>query len=214
MTEQLYNFIFEYIEVCNVKNWRVAGQVDTALLRRVIKLTDLYTLVNGLLSCYYPEGHNLVQPCTNIENNCTYIEKAKVHFPNMFWVNNTMLDDSQITHMTNSIKHAYTEEEIYNYQSKFEFKNRICSYDLSGGNKFEFEFDVPSLDIHTGSGGAWIKGIESLISAGIQNKSDEVTKRRLMDKLIDENDIKLYSSWVKSLTYVQDDGHRQKIRYL
>ena len=212
MTETLYTFIFNFIEKCNVKDWRVNGQVDVDKLRRLIKLSDLFTLVNGLLACYYPEGHNLIQPCANVEAKCTHTEKAKVHFPNMFWVNETMLNEKQVAHLTNSIVHEYTEEEIVKYQNQFNFKHRTCQYKLTEDSALEFEFAVPSLDIHTGAGGAWIKSIESIINANIQNKSDEITKRRLMDKLIDENELKLYSSWIRSITFIQSISDDVKVK--
>ena len=204
MTEELYLFIFEYIEHCNLENWKVDGVVNVELLKQVIKLTSLFSLVDGLLATYYPEGHNLIQPCTNLEGECLHVEKGIVNFNNIWWCDESKLNDSQLSHMTTSSKHTHSLQTVLEYQNHFKFPHSEFIFDLNNGSKFKFEFEVPTLEKHTMGGERWVRGIESIINSRLSSSGNEAAKRRATDEMIDRNQLKPYASWIKSIVLIKD----------
>lgn len=206
MIEIIFDFFTNYLTDCNVNGWSVDGVINKDLLFQLTKLTDLHALACGFLAGRYPNGHNLKQPCTSEDENCNHIHEGRVQFVNMLFIDEQQLTPDQLSFMTHAISHKHSVEEVVAYQNTIERPHKVFELERGDGAKLVFTFAVPSMDNFTSVGKQWINTTKRVINDNIRNLNDVQQTKKFLDKLILNNELKLFTCWISSLVFSTSDG--------
>lgn len=148
-TSYLVNFALNCVYDATVKD------ITPNALRRMIKITDIHTLLWGLVCTIYPNGYPYSQPCTANPAHCQHIMGAHLKLSRLQWVNHRALTLTQRRHMENRSA-KMTTEAIQNYQRE---------HTMGGEDSFlvqdqtRVHLRVPTIDEMETSGMAWVDGI-------------------------------------------------------
>lgn len=159
------NFILAHIQDATVRD------NSPEALRRMIRCTDIPTLIWGLVCTIYPNGYPFSQPCTVDPSKCLHVVKTTLSISKLSWTDNTALSEEQRRHMQKrNTKH--TEEQIMAYQERHRFGNtetKTITDDL------RVVLEVPSIERYQEAGFAWVDGIAKMVedSFGVSLKGEE-----------------------------------------
>lgn len=206
MIEIIFDFFTNYITDCNVNGWMINGVVDKDLLFSLTKLTDLHDLAAAFLAARYPNGHNLKQPCTSEVADCNHVHEGRVQFVNMLFIDEHALTPDQLSFMTHAISHKHSPQEVIAYQESIVRPHDTYDLDCGGGKVLNFKFGIPAIEVFTGTGKQWINTTKRIINESVRNLNDTQQTKKFLDKLILNNELKLFTCWIKEIKYVNEDN--------
>lgn len=159
------NFVLSHIQDATVKD------TSPNALRKLIKATDIPTLVWGLVCTIYPNGYPFSQPCTADPSKCQHVTKTMLSLTKLSWTDNRALTDDQRRHMQKR-NAKFSEEQIRDYQSKHKFGNTETK---TITDELRLVLDVPSIERYEQAGFAWVDGIAKMVddSFGVSIKGEE-----------------------------------------
>lgn len=160
----LVNFALQHVYESTV-----ADSSPQALKQR-IKVTDLPTLVWGLVCAIYPNGYPYARACLN--RDCEEVIKANLEIPRLAWTDNDLLTEWQRRHMQRRTVRV-SEEDLERYQRE----HRVGGPRGVGGvdDDVFYEMSVPTLQQYEDSGYAWVDGISQQMEKafGVELKGQE-----------------------------------------
>lgn len=170
----LVNLIFErgLVHSTSIKDWKSKD------LTKLIKITDLYPLLLGLLKAQYPRGFNYDRSCIADPNECRHTVSKKIDFSKLLYVDKAVLTDNQKAHMKNRKPESITEEEVLSYQNGIK-TNTSVRYDI--GKKAEIDSlyintKVPTINDEIEIGLNWISTTEDMAVQVLEEESEEEKK--------------------------------------
>lgn len=203
--EILFDFLMDYIVECNLKDWKVEGVVNVGLLQQVIRKSSLKHHYLAIQAAYYSRGYPVVRVCTSSEATCAHVMRGNVNFEHTYWILEDQLTTDQMRFMTKDIKHQHTLEEVLKYQESLKFQNDSVEITGSTGKKICLEFATPTLAMDLSRGAEWIKATRRIIVEQKRNYNDATAEQRFVRKLVESNQLRLFTSWIKRIVAIHDD---------
>lgn len=195
MNKLVLDFIADHVYETNIKDF---NPNDKEALYRLIRMTDIPSLVWGFVCTMYPKGYHLQQPCSTGPDRCTHISKLMINLGKIHWVDTTAVTPAMRKHMGNRVA-KYTEETILQYQSDREFTEPLVLND-----KAKIVFHTPSVQSYIESGYRWITEITGLIDRSFTTTlTDEERDQYLQNQSV-LSTLRQYGHWIKSF-HLEDD---------
>lgn len=195
LINHLINFALEHVYDCTIK------EHNPALLRKLIRVSDIPLIAWGLACSIYPNGYPHSQPCMVNPEKCRHVTKEQLFLPKINWVDNTALTKAQRKHMANRVA-RYSEEEILAYQNQGRASDGKA-FSIRGVN---FALRVPSIDDYVNSGYQWINDIVSAVDSLFDKNIGETRKESMILGQANLSSLRQYAHWVKSITHGEGDG--------
>lgn len=193
------NFIIRHIHSASILD------ISADNLKKVIKVTDIPTLMWGMVCSIYPSGYEYSRPCTTNPTKCRHVVKGLLSMDKLFWVDNAALTKYQKTHM-GSRNDKKTDEELKRYHEEstvggpksFELK---ADHPVTGENidtGITVKLEVPSFEQYENSGFKWVDSLEQEVSAMLtvsekERDSEIIEKARITT-------LRQYGHWVSEIT--------------
>jgi hypothetical protein len=157
----------------------------------------------GMLAARYPSGHTLKQPCTSKATDCMHVAEGRLRFEHALWIDESRLTNDQYKFMTHSIDHKHSVDEIKNYQASLVKMHSQYIMPALGNDNAElvFNFATPSIADFLAAGTSWINTTRQIINDSVRTINDEVAVKRMLDKLILNNELKLFTCWIESIVF-------------
>lgn len=185
----LVNFALAHIYEATVK------YNDTAELKKIIRCTDIPTLLWGLICTIYPQGYPFRQPCVVDPTKCTHITEELLNLGKLSWTNDRALTDWQRQLMRRKTA-KFTPEELERYQSEHRF-NEHATVKLS--DKVGMELKVPTLEEYELSGFAWVDGIVNQIDKAFGGTVKGEERNRYILEQGQMTALRQYGHWIARL---------------
>lgn len=183
---------------------------DVIELRKLIKITDIPTLVWGYLSTIYPNGYPLAQPCVNSIGKCNHVEHEMIMISKLMWVDKSSLGEGHIAHMTKRDK-VMDDEQIFKYQQTLPV----------GGDKLikindtlSIVLAVPSIQDYIDAGYKWVESIERMVAGSFAASKTGDERNEYILKMSATMSLRQYSHWIKEIHFYDDPSDPDTINYI
>lgn len=183
---------------------------DIVELRKILKVTDIPTLVWGFLSTIYPNGYPLAQPCVNHIGNCNHVEHEMIMISKLMWVDKSALTDGQIKHMTKRDK-IMSEDEIAKYQQELAIGGDKL---VIINEKLSVVLAVPSIQDYIDAGYKWVEGIERMVTNSFAASKTGEERNEYIMKMSATMSLRQYSHWIKEIQFYDDPSDPDTINYI
>lgn len=105
------NFVLNHVYDASVKN------LTQDNLKSIIKITDIPSLVWGMLCTIHTNGYKYNRPCTANPAECQHVVSGDLSLPKLFWVDNNSLTEKQKRHMSKRTE-KFTEADLKDYEKE------------------------------------------------------------------------------------------------
>lgn len=198
----LINFIMRHVYSTTAPN------DNPETLKKIIRVTDLPTIIWAMVTATYPGGYPYRQPCVADMTKCTHVVEAMIDLGKLLWVDRTSLSDKQkrMMAMRNS---RVRQEQIDEYQSEFDLYTEGRVRKLT--DQVTVELETPNIEQYENSGYSWVETI-------VRN-TDESFGQTLIGKERNDHisDVarttagRQYSHWVKAIEITDEKGVSTRI---
>ncbi|QVD49164.1 hypothetical protein LUCX_94 [Xanthomonas phage vB_XciM_LucasX] len=207
----LFNFALGLVFDCSISAF------TTETLKRKILLTDLPTLLWGLLCTIYPNGYKYHRPCVNDPSKCTHVAEAILDIIKLCWTDNTALTEAQRKHMVRKTA-KFTDLELSNYVSQHSYNSKatVTVRDVDG-IKTTVQLRVPTLADYEQSGFNWVEGIVTGTDMAFGSQLGGEERNDYIMEQASATSLSQYAHWVErvnfnnGLTWVDDRQTMEKI---
>lgn len=178
-------------------------------LMDVILTQDYMQLVWGMLCTMYPKGYRLAQPCTNHVGECTHVERARINFAKLSFVDTKAFTDEQRKYMYNRSRKRKLEE-VKQYQGESSW---VGATDVKINDRIMVDIKAPTLRQYIESGEEWISGIEEMIESSFAIDLRNKERDEYITAQGDAMTLRKYSHWISKIT-VDMSGNGDDFNYV
>lgn len=179
-------------------------------LKKIIKISDIPTLVWGFLCTIYPNGYPIAQPCINNIGNCNHIEHEMVSISKLMWVDKSALTPAQIKHMSKRDAKV-TEEEIKKYQDDLQLSGDKL---VEISDKLSFLLSVPTIQEYIDSGYKWVEGIERMVAGSFAASKQGDERNEYILAMSKTMALRQYAHWIKEIRLQDDPTDPDGVEYI
>lgn len=200
-TTEVMNFVLNQVYDATISDISVEN------LKSVIKVTDLPTLVWGMVCSMYPSGYNYARPCTANPSECTHVVTGLLNLNKLYWSDNSAFSDYQKLIMARRGE-KITTEELKRYQEEhkrggtytFELKGKdpVTEEDLDVNTNIKFS--VPTLLHYETAGYRWIQAVNELTEKSLTATMTEKERNTYAFNQARTITLRQYGHWVKEIT--------------
>lgn len=188
IVKHVFDFVLDHIYSVTMVDY------SPEKLARLLRVTDLQTIVHALACSIYPNGYEHAQPCILTPDKCQNVAKDKIMLTKMFWTDRSRLTNAQVKHMANRVA-SYTEEQIVKYQEEGKIGNgRTVSRD-----GVDFVMHVPTIHQYVEAGVVWVEEIIALVNKtlsgeiGLKDRNDYINQQSRLVTL------RQYGHWIRRI---------------
>ncbi len=194
----LMNFALAHIYEATYK------YTDINELKSIIKLTDLPTLLWGLICTIYPNGYPFKQPCITDPTKCQHVVEELLNIQKLSWTDEASLSDKQRRHMLRKTA-KFTLEEIQAYQSEHSFTKKGT---LKLHERLTAELKVPTLEEYEQSGFAWVDGIVKSQDQAFGGTIKGEERNQYIMEQAQVTALRQYAHWIEKLVLHDPKGDK------
>lgn len=169
-------------------------------LKSKIKVSDIPTLLWGLVGTIYPNGYPFNQPCVTDPSKCMHITSELLNISKLSWTDDRALSDWQRQLMTRKTA-KFTDLELARYEEDHGFV-KYATLELKEG--LTAELRVPTVEEYEQSGFDWVDGIVATIDQAFGGTIKGEERNQF---IIDQGQVtalRQYSHYIKKLTVGED----------
>jgi hypothetical protein len=195
-TSMLINAILSHVHDATVRF------SDPMELKKIIKITDIPTLIWGFMVSVYPGGYPYQQPCTFDPGVCTHVIEELLNLHKLQWTDDRALTESQrkLMQRRNS---KFTPEELAKYEQEHRYHQHsstklhpLLSMDLK----------VPTIEEYEQIGFQWVDDMVRAVDRSVSGALKEDERNQHIIEQAQTSYLHQYSHWVKRLTIHSDKG--------
>lgn len=201
-----YSVVFVRI----VMDFIISNIVDTSLnlkdedIRKYIRVQDIYTLINGILTAMYPRGIEVVKSCENTlkldDDNkpvCDFIATGTVDTKKLLWVNRKALTNKHLSHMSNRQPNSVSISEVLEYQNTMQStREEVVKIDIGDDKWIKFTIKDPTLLDYVTIGEQWVTDIVTNTEKVFEEKDSEAVKQSKINDATMAARMNMYNSYI------------------
>jgi hypothetical protein len=176
---------------------------DVKNIKKHIKLTDLYQLVNSMAVAIHVRGFNVNLPCTADLQKCSHVVKGKVNLNLLSLTDRSRLTEEQLTHMAIR-SDRYGVDEVKKYQNKH-VHGAYHTFEVYDNVKLRLE--EPSIHHFLEMHDQRIAHLTSIVDSSLDADASEGMRINRMDKSARSLEAQEWSHWVAKLTMGEEDAY-------
>lgn len=200
IVEHLLRFAYAHISETSMK---YGAEGLAAALNEHLLVSDIPNLLLTLLRSMYPNGYDLVQPCTVDIATCNHVAQGLIDFGKLDWVDTSMLNDAQRRHMSRRKGESHTQAEVKTYQAGFAtFNDNVIELD----GAIRISLSVPTVGKYIDSGRRWVDAIDKdSIDVFGTDLVGQDRERYMYDQAV-LTTLQAYSHWFGEIILLGTDG--------
>ncbi|MBE0438198.1 MAG: hypothetical protein IBX57_00330 [Gammaproteobacteria bacterium] len=200
------NFVLERVVDSSIKNLTVDN------LKKIIKITDIPTLLWGMAYAVHPNGYDYARACSSNPGKCQHVVRGKINLGKLFWTDTDSLTPWQRKHMSDRTG-KFTSDDLLKYEKEHRRGSDRVFYLTGGyikGKRIGIKLKVPNIKEYERAGFRWVDDIVNTATEAVRADS----KTTDLDELIFNNAkttiLRQYAHWVSEfLVYTEgnEDSH-------
>jgi hypothetical protein len=177
--------------------------ISADALKKIIKLSDLPTLIWALAGTVWPNGYPYKQPCLADPANCTHVMEELLNISKLSFTDNRAFTESQCKHMSNrNAKH--TPEALAKYQEDFKFQDGR-TFEMADG-AVAVDLRVPTLADYEESGYDWVDSIVNNTDSAFGTAMTDNERNAYIVNQGKATALRQYGHWIERLVLAGDGG--------
>lgn len=166
-------------------------------LSKLIRVTDLPTILWAMSCTIYPNGFDHSRPCTVNPDKCQHIAEGRINLAKLSFTDRSALTMKQKKHMANRIA-KYTEEQILDYQNEGRIGDGK-TFDLA--DSVSVVLRIPTVEEYVESGMRWIDSIINIIEESLSASLGDKERDAYVAQHGRLASLRQYGHWVKKITH-------------
>lgn len=156
-------------------------------------ITDIPSMILGFVSCIYPNGYPLSQPCTADLSKCHHVNRGVVDLNKLLFVDRKRFSEDQRRFMSKNRAGASMKlDDVKAMQSSFPVP---ASATIDLGNQMTMELRVPTYTEYEDSGLRWVDGIVEQTDAAFGSVLHGVDRDVYIQQLATVETLRNYSMY-------------------
>lgn len=192
----LVNFILRHVYSASVPFG------DAMELKDVILLSDLPTLIWGIMCTIYPAGFPYTRACITGPDKCQHQVTENLMISKLNWVNHRALSQDQKSLMKNR-NGKFTLEQVKKYQSAHHFK---VSNTITLDEGVTAVLRSPTLNDYERSGMEWVETLERSVDETFGGRLSAEERSRYIISQAQATAIRHYSHYIDKLVIRNDQA--------
>ena len=206
VTSYLVNFALAHVYEASYKFNK------TEELKAKIKISDIPTLLWGLIGTIYPNGYPFHQPCVTDPSVCTHITEELLNISKLSWTDDRALTDFQRGLMARKTS-KFTDIELARYEEEHGF-NKLATLELKSG--LTAQLRVPNLEQYEQGGADWVDGIVQQVDQAFGGTIKGEERNTFIMEQGQITALRQYAHWVDKLILngedtIEDTGTIQNV---
>ncbi len=200
LVKHVFNFIKQHIYETNIKDLATSENMDIGDL---LKITDLFPLIQ-LLSCtIYPEGYPYKSPCLNTEpSKCGGVVTEMLQLFKMFWNKDSNITPKMRAFMANP-QEKHTIKDILAYQKDVAENCSEVIDDINPG--FKVVARIPTVNEYIDAGERWINEMVMAINNRLGEDLTDVARNALITKQARTTRLREYVHCFEKIIYTANE---------
>lgn len=194
--DNLVSFALEHLYNTNVK--LEAGTE----LKDLISSHDIPAICLGLAAVIWPNGFNYSRACIADPATCRHVSTGKVSIMDMLIVDDTVLNDWQITHMSKKSNNSVTTADVKRYQEELvDRQNHQVVIDENQLSATSVTFKVPSIPEYLQDGYRWINELAQMAEKALTKDATTASRSKYVTDQGYATALRQYSHWVQNISF-------------
>lgn len=191
----LINFVLDHV-------YDVTYKVEEmAELKKVIRTTDIPTLLWGMLCAIYPMGYNYHKACVINPEKCQHVTEELINLTKISWTDERHLTEKQRRHMTRMTA-KFTAAELEAYQADHAFQQHAV---VKLHPDLLMALKVPTIEEFQLSGYRWV---DSIVRQADRVFAGTLAGEERNQYLIQQGQVtalRQYAHWIDKLVLIDSD---------
>lgn len=195
-SDNIVSFALEHLYGTNV----ILEQGVT--LRDLITSHDIPAICLGLAAVIWPSGFNFSRACIADPATCRHVVTGKVSIMDMLVVDDTVLNDWQITHMSKKANSTISISDVKRYQDELAARqNRQVIIDENKLSAVAVTFKVPNINGFFQDSYRWINELTQMAEKALTKDATNASRSQYVTNQGYATALRQYSHWVKSISF-------------
>lgn len=195
-TDNVVSFALEQLYSTNLK---LEPGVD---LKEIISCNDIPAICLGLAAVIWPNGFNYSRSCIADPASCRHVSSGKVNITNMLIVDNTVLTDWQITHMSKTSNNTVSLSDVKRYKDELvDRQNKVVTIDENQLKATSVTYRVPDISQYLQDGYRWINELAQMAEKALTKDATNGSRGEYVTQQGLASVLRQYSHWVEEINY-------------
>ena len=177
-----------------------------------INVQDLQSMVLGLVISMYPNGIDLIRPCTNasvVDENgmpkCDYVATVKVDPKKLLFVNRKALPNNCLETLSKKLPNSVTTDEILEYQNSIaQLAPKDVTFKTDNDKEVTITFKTPMLAKYIVSGESWVQNIITKTEELFTDSDTKESKNKKVEDMLSTYLLGIYNTFVYKISTAND----------
>lgn len=170
-----------------------------------ILITDVNPMITAWLAVTYPRGYPINLFCIEDINKCNHVDQVNIMFDKTIKHNDSKLDDAAREYI-NDWRNDHTIEDQKAYIERIVPTKNIPLKDLGSTSEGFVTLQIPTVNQFLTESELWINGLEARVLEQFKTNISKETRMHYITQLRAVTWLRQYSPYVKSITYIDEDG--------
>lgn len=183
------NFVLNHLHDSSVKD------ISHDALKKIIKVTDIPTLLWGMACSINPDKYKYSRACTTNPANCQHVVTGEISLGKLFWMDDKLISIKQRRHMSKRLE-KFTLEDLKAYEEEhIAGSPRIVTLN----DRFKAKLTVPNITQYETAGFSWVDGLVKMAEGSLGvSLNDKQREEYILDQA-KLTTIRQYGHWVSEL---------------
>lgn len=177
-----------------------------------INVQDLQSMVLGLVISMYPNGIDLIRPCTNasaVDENgmpkCDYVATVKVDPKKLLFVNRKALPNNCLETLAKKLPNSVTTDETLEYQNSIaQLAPKDVTFKTDNDKEVTITFKTPMLAKYIVSGESWVQNIITKTEELFTDSDTKESKNKKVEDMLSTYLLGIYNTFVYKISTSND----------
>ena len=172
------------------------GTKDAEELKKILLVTDLPSLIWGMVCSMYPDGYELREPCVAQITKCSHISEGKVNIARLRVVDTSKLSEEQMRHMSRRTA-TFTTLELEKYQNDFVHATKTIT--MTVADDMSVTLSVPSISEYEQVGFNWVDSTVKMVDQAFRIPLKGDSRNQYITEQGRLTTLRQFSHWIKEL---------------
>lgn len=171
-------------------------------LKDIISSHDIPAICLGLAAVIWPNGFNFSRACIADPATCRHVVTGKVSIMDMLIVDDSVLNDWQITHMSKKANSSVSVADVKRYQDELaDRQNRQVIIDENKLSATAVTFKVPNINEFFQDEYRWINELTQMAEKALTKDATNASRSQYVTNQGYATALRQYSHWVHSISF-------------
>lgn len=205
-----YNTMIEFI-LNNIQSTTIKLDKREDIIKYIL-LSDVQTIITGIVNAMYPEGYSITRSCKNNfslkedgTTNCNFKVTGLLKPNLLVFKNNKLISQEMIVHMAKRKKDSVSVEEVLHYQNTLNVGNQTKVVEFKDDvydNTYKLTLNIPNIEDYQYMLNIWSSDLENNLERFLEAGDSLDKKQKKATKILNASYLTYFLSYIKDIEQV------------